>query len=165
MTDKPTVLDILRDDNPLLRQMSQPIEAADLPEMRKLSHDMIATMIANRGIGLAAPQVGKLVRLIVLNQGKHSIALPNPVIVDKGGSQCRPEGCLSVPRYKWGRCVPRALWVRLEFMGPDGSTQSLKLSGIFAAAAQHEIDHLNGVLFTDLAGPETNRFGNEGRLS
>lgn len=133
------------------------------PNVQKLLDDMAETMYDADGVGLAAPQIGILKRLIVVDVGDDHglIKMINPEIVSSEGEQFGPEGCLSIPGYNGD--VRRAETVTVKGLDRDGKEFTVTGSGLFARAFQHEIDHLNGVLFTDLAekvyeiGAEPNR--------
>lgn len=132
----------------MLRRRAAPVEGVT-PELRKTIADMIETMYDEVGIGLAAPQVGIPLRLMVVGSenGRGAEALINPAIVDQGGSVTAEEGCLSLP----GIFAPvtRAEWVRLEAQDVEGGAVSLTARGLRARVLQHEMDHLDGVLFID----------------
>lgn len=148
------VLTILQDGAPVLRQVASEVNAGDT-HICKLALDMIETLHAARGVGLAAPQVGQSVRLIVLNFGKAgpNVAMVNPVIIRKSDDiQISCEGCLSISGGRRYIKVKRACKVWVEFNAPGSATREvLKLKGLMAAAAQHECDHLDGRLLTDYA--------------
>jgi peptide deformylase len=111
--------------------------------------DMVETMFEEVGIGLAAPQVGISLRLMVVGEekGRGARALVNPVIAEQGGEVTAEEGCLSLPGIFAD--VTRAEWVRLEAHDLDGNPVSVKARGLTARVFQHEMDHLDGVLFID----------------
>lgn len=117
--------------------------------------DMIETMFEEVGIGLAAPQVGISLRLMVVGdeKGRGARALVNPVIAEQGGEVTAEEGCLSLPGIFAD--VTRAEWVRLEAHDLDGKPVSVKARGLTARVFQHEMDHLDGVLFIDRLDPMT----------
>lgn len=145
-----TVLTVLQEDDPRLRTIALPVEAEDVPELMQLAKDLVDTMMSHGGVGIAAPQVGRRLRLIVVKLDTTSTVIFNPVIVRRSGRQLSSEGCLSVVRAKWyQQKVVRALKIRVEFLAPDGARKTFKASGGVAAVIQHEVDHLNGVLFTD----------------
>jgi len=149
------VLSVLRYGDPMLRRRAKPVEGV-APELRRLIDDMTETMRAESGIGLAAPQVGVSVRLMVVAEGegrRQVRALVNPVIVDRGGATTNEEGCLSLP----GIFAPvtRSAWVRLEARDADGTPVELTARGLKARVFQHELDHLDGVLFIDHLDPVT----------
>jgi len=114
-------------------------------QVRRLARDMLETMYAAPGVGLAAPQVGVLRRVIVVDVAEAPITLINPEISAAEGEQVGLEGCLSVPDLVGE--VTRAAWVRVRGLGGDGRLITLEGEGLLARALQHEVDHLNGVLF------------------
>lgn len=148
MTVKPLI--ILPD--PLLREVSKPIERVD-SDVRKLADDMLETMYDAPGIGLAAIQIGVARRLLVIDvaregEEKQPLVVINPEIV--AASEARSvyeEGCLSIPDYYAE--VERPAEVTVRFVDRDGKEQVLEAAGLLATCLQHEIDHLNGVLFID----------------
>ncbi|KZS47854.1 peptide deformylase [Paenibacillus glucanolyticus] len=121
------------------------------PNVQKLLDDMADTMYDADGVGLAAPQVGILKRLIVIDAGdEHGlIKMINPEIVESEGEQFGPEGCLSIPG--WNGDVRRAEKVTVKGLNREGNELIVTGTGLLARAFQHEIDHLNGVLFTEIA--------------
>jgi peptide deformylase len=146
------VLRVRRYGDPVLRRRAREVEAVT-PDIRRLVDDMTDTMYDEVGIGLAAPQVGASLRLMVVgdedNRGVQ--ALVNPVIAAQGGSVTAEEGCLSLPGIF--APVPRAEWVTLEAQDLDGTRVSITARGLRARVFQHEIDHLDGVLFIDRLEP------------
>jgi peptide deformylase len=150
----------------VLKQVAKPVKniTADL---KTLASDMLETMYAAPGIGLAAPQVGKSVRLIVIDtrmrgddgkvdtefmtelecQVEFPLKLFNPVILKKVGKTTFEEGCLSVPGYI--ETVQRADYVEVEALTSEGAKVVIKTDGLLAICLQHEIDHLDGKLFID----------------
>lgn len=143
-----TVHRILQDGHPALRQVAAPVEVFDAA-LEQLAQDLFETMRAADGIGLAAPQIGVPLRLIVVGLGGVIITMANPVILRQSGQQRSLEGCLSVPREQWNKPVARAAQVRVEYQDPQGVKRHWTANARRAACIQHEIDHLNGVLFTD----------------
>ena len=146
---------ILKYGAPALRETGNPVEKFDA-ELEKLVSDMFETMYAAPGVGLAAPQVGVNIRLIVIDVsvGKEpdkKIVLCNPRIIASEGTQEGDEGCLSVPDF----CerVKRPLKVAVEAQDVKGETFRMEGEGLSARAICHEIDHLNGVMFVDLLSP------------
>ncbi|RRJ66547.1 peptide deformylase [Paenibacillus oralis] len=121
------------------------------PNVQKILSDMADTMYDAEGVGLAAPQIGILKRMIVVDVGdEHGlIELINPEIVSKEGEQFGPEGCLSIPGYRGD--VRRAMTVTVKGLDRNGKEVTYTGSELLARAFQHEIDHLNGVLYTDVA--------------
>ena len=125
------------------------------PELRRTIADMIETMYDEAGIGLAAPQVGISLRLMVVGheEGREARALINPVIVARGGEVTAEEGCLSLP----GIFAPvtRSEWADLEATDVEGRPVTMRGRGLLARVFQHEMDHLDGVLFIDHVDPVT----------
>ncbi|HEU4369704.1 MAG TPA: peptide deformylase [Methylomirabilota bacterium] len=146
------VLKVRRYGDPVLRRRAREVEAVT-PEFRRLVEDMTDTMYDEVGIGLAAPQVGVSARLMVVadEEGRGVQALVNPTITAQGGVVTAEEGCLSLP----GIFAPvtRAEWVSLEARDLDGAPVSIKARALRARVFQHEIDHLDGVLFIDRLEP------------
>ena len=142
------ILEILRAGNPVLKQKSVPVERVD-KKIRRLLDDMAATMRLNNGIGLAAPQIGKNIRVIVIELDDHRYDIINPVITKREGSVIDTEGCLSVP--EWFGEVERSERIEVEFLNRYGKKQVVHAEGLLARCFQHEIDHLEGKLFTDIA--------------
>lgn len=145
-----SVLKVLTDGDPILRQVASPAEIG--PELEKLARDMMDTLVELNGMGLAAPQVGASVRLIVMRTGPDDYnprAFVNPRLVRGQGQQLSiGEGCLSVPG-KYGR-VMRSYKVWMEYDDfATGARSVIKFKGLMAVCAEHECDHLDGILFTD----------------
>ncbi len=141
------VLPILRFGNPVLRQKSRRVSAIS-PSVQRLIDDMLATMEEAGGAGLAAPQIGKLLRVITIAApDEEPFALINPEIVKKSGERDVYEGCLSYPGYKGE--IKRAVSVTCKGLDREGKPVRLKADDLLAQALEHEIDHLNGVLFID----------------
>jgi peptide deformylase len=142
---------VVLDPNPVLRQIAEPVEKID-DEILTLLDDMADTMYEYNGIGLAAPQVGVSKRVIVVDYGEEHgglIEMINPVIVEKSGSVVDVEGCLSIPGIRGH--VERYEKLTLRYQKRDGKTYEMKPEGYFARIFQHEIDHLDGILYTDKA--------------
>jgi peptide deformylase len=133
---------------PVLRQKSKRVKAID-GSIRKLVGDMIETMYSASGVGLAAPQVGVPLRVIVIGLPgeKENIVLINPEIARRTGERWVTEGCLSVPGY-FGE-IKRAQSVRVKARDLSGKEIRIKAEELMAQALEHEIDHLNGVLYID----------------
>ena len=146
------IRDIVTLPNPLLRQVSKPVARVN-NETRKLWDDMLETMYAAPGIGLAAVQVGVPQRLLVADlakegEEKQPLFIANPEIVWSSEAQSDyEEGCLSIPDYY--EMVTRPSEVKVRYLGRQGETLELHATGVLATCLQHEIDHLNGVLFID----------------
>ena len=144
-------MEILTYPNPELAKKSVEVDEIT-PELKQLAKDMAATMYASKGIGLAAPQVGKLIRFVVVDvedeetQG-DPLFLVNPRITHAEGSTEFEEGCLSVPEFR--SKVSRKETVTVEALDLDGNPLTLEAEGLLAICLQHEIDHLDGVLFID----------------
>lgn len=147
------VLEVRRYGDPILRQKALPV-AALTPDISTIIEDMIETMYHQVGVGLAAPQVGIPIRLIVVDDGKGGARpLVNPVIREQGGSVRGEEGCLSIPGVFAD--VERSEWVRLEALDRDGRPTSFATHGLPARVIQHEVDHLDGIFFIDRLPPVT----------
>jgi peptide deformylase len=146
------VLKVRKYGDPVLRRAAEPVGEVT-PEIRLIIADMTETMYDEVGIGLAAPQVGIPKRLIVIadEEGRGVQALLNPAIVERGGEMTGEEGCLSIP----GVFAPvtRAAWVKVEARSVDGKPLTINARGLRARVLQHEIDHLDGVLFIDRVDP------------
>ena len=142
------VLTVRKYGDPVLRKRGTPVSEVT-PAIRKMADDMIETMYDEVGIGLAVSQVGISLRLMVVGHEKNADAkaLVNPVIAESGGEITAEEGCLSLPGIF--AQVKRAEWVRLEAHDLDGNPVSIKARGLAARVFQHEMDHLDGVLFID----------------
>lgn len=142
------------DGDEILRKRSREIEVID-DKIKELAQDMMETMHKWDGLGLAGPQVGVLKRIIVIDLYEEGMqfTLINPVIIKEKGTQNVEEGCLSFPN-KFGK-VERPKEVVVEALDIDGKKVKLKAKDLLAQALCHEIDHLNGVLFTDKVEPGT----------
>ncbi|MDT8317566.1 MAG: peptide deformylase [bacterium] len=149
------ILNILTYPDPELKKISKPVEKVD-HEIITLIDNMFETMYAAPGIGLAAAQVGVLKRIIVLDIGERDggqsapLALINPEIVSSTGETTFEEGCLSVPEFTAD--VVRAKEVKIKGIDRKGETVEIEAGGLLAIALQHEIDHLDGILFVDRLG-------------
>jgi peptide deformylase len=145
-----SLLDIHVLGSPVLREPTKPIDTVT-DELRRLVDDMFETMHAAKGIGLAAPQVGRLERLFVAEVEEDKVALFNPEIVDTTGKPVKAEeGCLSIPEI-YGD-VERPPVVTVRGITPEGETVELEASGLLGRCFLHEIDHLHGRLFLDYFG-------------
>lgn len=148
-----TIHKIIMIGDPILRQKAKKIHHFD-PSLPKLVKDMFETMHNAQGIGLAAPQIARSIRLFVVEcddkeTGKHyKVAMANPEIVKTEGEQIGLDGCLSIPGY-YGVNVRRANKVVVKGQDVHGKPMKVLAEGLFAWALQHEIDHLNGVLYID----------------
>lgn len=132
--------------SPALRQPSDPVPVVD-DAVRRFIDDLFETMDVARGVGLAANQVGVTTRVAVVDAEGHRFAMVNPVLVSTEGSARAEEGCLSVPDAYAD--VTRPARVELEALDRDGQPFRLEADGLLARAIQHEIDHLDGILFLD----------------
>ncbi len=138
----------------VLRQVAQPVEEIT-GEIRQLAEDMLKAMYDSDGVGLAAPQIGISKRIVVIDANPNDpfsdpIALINPEIVERSGQADAEEGCLSVPEVNGE--VERAEAVTVEALNLDGKKVRIEATELLARVIQHEIDHLNGVLFVDHLG-------------
>ena len=133
---------------PVLRRKTKRVTALD-KSVQKLIDDMIETMRSAYGAGLAAPQVGKSLRLAVIEDAekKEAIVLINPEVVKRGGERVLIEGCLSIPGYQGE--IKRSEWVKVKALDRAGKQFRIKGEGLIGQALEHEIDHLNGVLYID----------------
>jgi peptide deformylase len=155
-----SIREICKYPDPVLRKKTQPVEKID-PALEQLIDDMIETMHAAPGVGLAANQVGVSLQLAVIDltssedrkKGKpHPIlVIINPEILSQEGAVVEEEGCLSIPEY--AETVKRAAKVKVRAKDRQGRPFELEAEGLMAKALQHEIDHLNGVLFVDRLSP------------
>ena len=144
-----SALSLCVEPHPALRAVSRPVDARS-EEIARLAQDMIETMYANDGIGLAAPQIGRDLQLFVANPSHirgNELVILNPVLDDARGRTSIIEGCLSLPDV-WER-VTRAARVRLSGQDLSGKTVTIEAEGLMAIVLQHELDHLHGRLFVD----------------
>lgn len=142
------VRNIRKDGDEVLRKVSRKVDVID-DRILTLLDDMKDTMYEAEGVGLAAPQVGVLRRVVVIDVGEGLIELINPVIVYENGEQLEEEGCLSIPGIKGQVKRPAKVIVRAQ--NRKGETFEITGTDLLAIAFCHEIDHLNGILFTDKA--------------
>lgn len=160
------ILPIKTYPDPVLQKIAEPVKEVTA-EYRELAHNMLETMYAAPGIGLAAPQVGQSIRLVVIDvrlrdddgnvdetqmtdlekQVKFPLKIFNPEIVKKEGSTTFEEGCLSVPGFTEN--VKRSKYIELHYIDEDNQKQVIKTDGLLAICIQHELDHLEGTLFID----------------
>jgi peptide deformylase len=139
--------------DPVLRQVAAPVREIT-PEIKRIIADMTETMWHQVGIGLAAPQVGLPYRILVMDDGKGGAqALLNPIVESRSGTVREEEGCLSLPGI-FG-VVERSKTITVSAMDADGEPVSLEATGLKARIIQHELDHLDGVLFIDRLPPVT----------
>lgn len=134
--------------DPVLRRIAHPVKEVN-DNIKKLLDNMAETLYHAKGVGLAAPQVGISKRVIVVDIGEGLFKLVNPEIVASSGIQDGAEGCLSLPDVVGN--VKRSERVTVKALNEDGDEVTIEASGYLARAFQHEIDHLNGIIFTDKA--------------
>lgn len=147
-----SILSIIANPNEILRRQSVPIDKSRIKHdsFQALITDMAETMLTKDGIGLAAPQIGHNLRLITVNTKDGVMPMINPIITKKSLSKdWDEEGCLSVPN-TFGD-VKRHKTIRVKFLMADGNPKHIEAQGLFARVIQHEIDHLDGILFIDKA--------------
>jgi peptide deformylase len=163
------LLEILKFPDPRLRKKGVAVKEVT-PELKTFAQDMLETMYASKGIGLAAAQVDKQIRLITIDarpreNGRYKpeemteleqavqqpLVLFNPVITKKEGKTTYDEGCLSVPTYF--ETVERFNWIEVQGLDIDGKPVTIQTDGLLAICIQHEIDHLDGKLFIDRLSP------------
>ncbi|MGF7057286.1 peptide deformylase [Brassicibacter mesophilus] len=132
--------------DPILRKKSRIVNKID-DRIKVLVDDMIDTMYKEEGVGLAAPQVGILKQVVVIDVGDGPIKLINPEIIEKEGECIDIEGCLSVPGENGN--VSRPKRVKVRYTDLNGNEQTIEGTDLLARALCHEIDHLNGILFID----------------
>ena len=147
-----TVLKLYEYPHPILKQKTEKVEKVDA-EVKKLLDDMLETMYASNGCGLAAPQIGVSKRIVVIDiahedEEPNPIYMVNPEIIWKSEEKvCGEEGCLSVPGQRAE--VERFVSVKIKYLDYNGNEQELLAEDFLAIAAQHELDHLDGVLYID----------------
>lgn len=143
------LLEIKKAGDPVLKKVCKPVEKID-KRLRKFLDDMAETMYASDGVGIAAPQVGESIRVCVVDvDKKNRYDLINPVIVYREGSVVDEEGCLSCPNL-FGD-VERAAKIRVEYTSRFNKKKTLEAEGLLGRCIQHELDHLDGQLFIDIA--------------
>jgi peptide deformylase len=146
------LLPIITAPDPRLKRTAKPVKVVD-DRIRRLMDDMLETMYAAPGIGLAAPQVGELMRVIVVDVARDGapptpLKMANPEIVKTSSEKCTyEEGCLSLPEQFAEVSRPKTVTIR--YLGYDNKTHELQADGLLATCIQHEMDHLEGVLFVD----------------
>jgi peptide deformylase len=141
---------IVKDPDPVLREKCKPVTKINA-NIHKLLKDMADTMYDAEGVGLAAPQIGILKRVVVMDVGNEQglIELINPEVIEQEGEQFGAEGCLSIPGMNGD--VRRAQRVKVKGLNRDGEEIVIEGTDLLARCILHEVDHLNGVLYTDLA--------------
>jgi len=141
-----TKLKILTLGNPILKKKSKAIKKIT-PDIKKLIKDMTETLHAAPGVGLAAPQVGQSVRLILVDVGEGLTVLINPKLTKKSGKQEMIEGCLSLPGLR--APIERYAHIFVEGLNRSGEKVKIEAHGLFSTVIQHEMDHLDGILCID----------------
>jgi len=147
------ILNVLHYPNPNLRKKAVPVDALD-KDIRTLAEDMLETMYAEGGIGLAATQVDVQKRVITMDLSEtkdQPLVMINPDILSSEGSEEMQEGCLSVPGFY--ETVQRAEKIKCVYLDIEGESRKLDVDGLLAVCIQHEIDHLDGKLFIDYLSP------------
>lgn len=154
---------VLHEGDPQLRKKSRPVTRFD-ERLRGLAQDMLETMREENGVGLAAPQIGILKRIFVMNIGDESgdHVIVNPRIISREGQQCEMEGCLSLPGLF--AKVERPEKLILEYENLEGKTERMEADHFKAACICHETDHLDGILFRDRVTGEFYRCDDKGNL-
>lgn len=140
------IRNIVKDGDPVLRKICRSVISFD-EKLATLLDDMLDTMYEANGVGLAAPQVGILRRICVIDIGEGPIELVNPAIISEQGEQIGDEGCLSIPGQSG--LVKRPMKVTVKAQDRNGKTFEVSGEGLLARAFCHEIDHLNGILYKD----------------
>lgn len=147
-----SILTIKTYPDPILRKKAGKVRGVGKEE-RKLAYDMIETMHSSDGVGLAAPQIGIMKRIIVvedMDNHRAALALINPILIKKKGRSIFCEGCLSVPGVTSDIVRPDSIVV--EALNLDGEKVKIDTGGLLARIIQHEMDHLDGILFIDRVG-------------
>jgi len=142
--------------DPILKQVAEPVDQVD-DDLVEIVQDLVDTMLdAGHSVGIAAPQIGVLQRVMVVDVSKSKLGrdnnhglleMVNPEIIERSGSKMMREGCMSVPDYTGN--VTRAEHIVIEFTNRNGQLRVIEASGFEAVAIQHELDHLDGLLFLD----------------
>ncbi len=141
------ILTIRHLPDPVLRQKAKRVPAID-SSIQRLINDMVETMQQANGVGLAAPQVGISLRVVIIQMpGEEPIAIINPKMVKRAGEREVTEGCLSIPGYTSE--IKRSISVTVKGQDRQGKAIRLKGTGLIAQALEHELDHLNGILYVD----------------
>ena len=138
---------ILTDEEPALHKVCKPVTTFD-KKLEKLLEDMAETLIDSGGVGLAAPQVGILRRVVLVDVGDEIIELINPELIETDGEQVGAEGCLSVPG-KYG-LVKRPYWAKVRAQDRDGDWFEAEGEELIARCFCHELDHLDGIIYTQV---------------
>jgi len=142
--------------NPILKAVAEPVLESELESMKNVSSKMIEIMDEGNGIGLAGPQVNILKRIIVVKCDGQNITLLNPEITQKSGLDSVEEGCLSLKGIRIR--IKRSSSITVKYLSLNGEEKILEAHGILAICIEHEIDHLQGILIVDRAGPMKDLF-------
>jgi peptide deformylase len=140
------VYQIVEIGDPVLREKAKVVTKFNA-SLEKLLANMADTMYDAEGVGLAAPQIGVLKRVVVIDVGEGLLELINPRIIEWRGEDIAQEGCLSIPGRQGN--VKRSEWVKVQYQDRTGQEKMMEGDGLLARALQHEIDHLEGILFVD----------------
>jgi len=144
------MLKIITHPNPILRQKAKPIKDISDAKLQKLIPELAELMLKKDGLGIAAPQIAESIRLIIVRYKDDNLAMINPKITSKSIlKEIDEEGCLSVPNI-YGQ-VKRCKKITVKFQDPAGKMRKMTGEGLFARVIQHEVDHLDGILFIDKA--------------
>ena len=138
---------ILTDKEPALHKVCKPVTSFD-QKLHKLLDDMTETLIDSNGVGLAAPQVGILRRVVLVDTGEGILELVNPELIETDGEQVGPEGCLSVPG-KYG-LVKRPYYAKVRAQDREGNWYEAEGEELIARCFCHELDHLDGIIYTQV---------------
>ena len=138
---------ILTDKDPALHKVCRPVTNFD-KRLHKLLDDMVETLVDSGGVGLAAPQVGILRRVVVVDTGEGIVELVNPTLIETDGEQVGPEGCLSVPG-KYG-LVKRPYYAKVRAQNRNGDWFEAEGEELIGRCFCHELDHLDGILYTEI---------------
>ena len=138
---------ILTDKDPALHKVCRPVEKFD-KRLHKLLDDMVETLVDSGGVGLAAPQVGILRRVVVVDTGEGILELVNPTLIETDGEQVGPEGCLSVPG-KYG-LVKRPYYAKVRAQDRNGDWYEAEGEELIGRCFCHELDHLDGIIYTEV---------------
>lgn len=134
------------DGDEILRKISKEVTVID-DKIKELIEDMFETMYHEEGVGLAAPQIGVLKRILVIDTEEDKRVMINPVIMESDGEELGYEGCLSIPEFE-GQ-VKRPTWLKVKYKNENDEEVVEEISGFLARVVCHEVDHLNGILFKD----------------
>jgi peptide deformylase len=152
-----SILNVIKMGHPTLKKVAKPITEFN-DDLKNFTKDMFDTMVIEEGIGLAAPQVNRSIRMIVIDMPlideelySEPMAFINPIITKSAGSFCFEEGCLSVPEIR--EEIERAAEITVEYQDVDGNKHVMEAEELLAVVFQHEIDHLDGILFVDKLSP------------